>query len=46
MQQDGGKHKAASLGVKPFQPILDLQYRLRCRECDAKGKALVTVNSA
>ena len=30
-------------GVKPFTPILDLEMRLRCRECDARGRALVTV---
>jgi hypothetical protein len=32
-------------GMKPFAPILDLEMRLRCRECDAKGRALVTVRS-
>jgi hypothetical protein len=30
-------------GLKPFTPILDLETRLRCRECDARGRALVTV---
>lgn len=30
-------------GVKPYQTILDLQYRLRCRECDERGKVLVSI---
>jgi hypothetical protein len=31
-------------GVAPHQPIRDLERRLRCRECDAKGKVVVTIN--
>ena len=29
----------ATAGVKPYETILDLQNRLRCRECDVRGKA-------
>jgi len=31
------------LHLSPHMPVLDLERRLRCRECDAKGKALVSV---
>jgi hypothetical protein len=34
------------LELPPDTPVLDLERRLRCRECDAKGKALVTVKWA
>jgi hypothetical protein len=27
----------------PYTPVLDLERKLRCRECDAKGKAVVSV---
>jgi len=34
-------------GVKPYQPILDLRYKLRCRECDKKrGRAVVSIRWA
>jgi hypothetical protein len=33
-------------GVEPREPILDLQYRLRCRECDERGKVLVSIRWA
>jgi hypothetical protein len=33
----------ATAGVKPYQHIIDLQLKLRCRECDAKGKAVISV---
>jgi hypothetical protein len=33
----------ASAGVKPYQHILDLQLKLRCRECDVRGKAVVII---
>ena len=33
----------ATAGVKPYESILDLQYKLRCRECDAKGKVVISV---
>ena len=33
----------ASAGVKPYQTILDLPLKLRCRECDVRGKAVVTI---
>lgn len=33
-------------GVKPSVKVLDLGRRLRCRECDAKGRALVSIKWA
>jgi hypothetical protein len=30
-------------GVKPDDKLLDLESRLRCRECDARGKAAVSI---
>ena len=33
-------------GVKPYTPVLDLEHKLRCRECDAKGKAVVSIRWA
>jgi hypothetical protein len=30
----------------PFTPVVDLQPRLRCRECDAKGRAVVSIKWA
>jgi len=34
------------LRLPPETLILDLEPRFRCRECDAKGKAVVTVKWA
>jgi hypothetical protein len=34
------------LRLRPDDRILDLASRLRCRECDEKGKALVSVRWA
>jgi hypothetical protein len=34
----------ATAGVKPFQNILDLQYKLRCRECDRRGRVVISIN--
>ena len=31
------------LRLLPHTPVLDLEPRLRCRECDAKGKAVVSI---
>lgn len=31
------------LHLAPHMSVLDLERKLRCRECDAKGKALVSV---
>jgi hypothetical protein len=31
------------LHLRPETPILDLERKMRCRECDEKGRALVTV---
>ena len=36
----------ATAGVKPYQHVIDLQLKLRCRECDTKGKAVVSVRWA
>lgn len=36
----------ASAGVKPFQTILDLQHKLRCRECDVRGKVVFSIQWA
>jgi hypothetical protein len=33
----------ATAGVKEFQNILDLQYKLRCRECDRRGRVVVSI---
>jgi hypothetical protein len=33
----------ASLGLGPDDRVVDLAPRLRCRECDEKGKAAVAV---
>jgi hypothetical protein len=32
-----------SLGLKPQDRILDLERRLRCLECDARRKAVVSI---
>jgi len=31
------------LGVKPDEKVLDLKDRVRCRECDARGCAAVSI---
>jgi hypothetical protein len=36
----------ATAGINPTHRIEDLARRLRCRECDAKGRVIVTVFSA
>ena len=33
-------------GVKPYQNILDLRLKLRCRECDVRGKAVISIRWA
>jgi len=45
---DGLIHPSAlaSLGLRPDDRVVDLAPRLRCRECDAKGKAVVSVRWA
>jgi hypothetical protein len=30
-------------GVNPYETILDLQYKLRCRECDVRGRAVISI---
>jgi hypothetical protein len=34
------------LRLPPYTRVLDLAPRLRCRECDAKGKAVVSIRWA
>ena len=29
--------------LPPYTPVLDLERRLRCRECDARGRVAVSV---
>jgi hypothetical protein len=31
------------LRLPPHLPVLDLQHRLRCRECDQRGRAVVSI---
>jgi hypothetical protein len=33
----------ATAGVVPYRKVLDLSDRLRCRECDARGRAVVSI---
>ena len=30
-------------GIKPYEGILGLQHRMRCRECDQRAKVVVTI---
>jgi hypothetical protein len=34
------------LKLPPYMPVLDLEHRLRCRECDAPGKVAVSIKWA
>jgi hypothetical protein len=34
------------LRLPPHLPVLDLQYRLRCRECDRRGRVAVSIKWA
>jgi hypothetical protein len=34
------------LRLPPHLPVLDLQYRLRCRECDRRGRVVVSIKWA
>src|SRR5438067_9532032 len=34
------------LRLPPYNPVLDLEPRLRCRECDARGKVVVSIKWA
>jgi hypothetical protein len=34
------------LRLPPHMPVLDLQYRLRCRECDRRGRVVVSIKWA
>jgi hypothetical protein len=37
------KLRIKGVPLPPYTPVLDLERQLRCRECDAKGKAVVSV---
>jgi hypothetical protein len=39
-----GKRVPDRATLPPYTHILDLERKLRCRECDAKGKAVVSIN--
>ena len=41
-------HSGLQQGVRlpPFMPVLDLQYRLRCRECDGRAEVVVSIKWA
>jgi len=32
--------------LPPYTPVLDLERKLRCRECDARGKAVLSIKWA
>jgi hypothetical protein len=34
----------ATAGVEPYRKVLDLGARMRCRECDERGRAAVSVS--
>ena len=36
----------ARVGMKPHETIMDLQRRLRCRECDERGRVALLVRWA
>jgi hypothetical protein len=38
--------RSRGITLPPHTPVLDLERRLRCRECDARGKAVVSVRWA
>ena len=40
------KLRIKGLALPPYTPVLDLERKLRCRECDAKGKAVVSIRWA
>jgi hypothetical protein len=37
------KLRIKGLALRPYTAVLDLEPRLRCRECDARGKAVVSI---
>ena len=37
------KLRIKGLPLPPYAPVLDSERRLRCRECDARGKAVVSI---
>jgi hypothetical protein len=41
-----GNGLAERTRLPPYTPVVDLEARLRCRECNAKGKVVVSVRWA
>jgi len=35
--------RVRGLALPPYTPLLDLEPKLRCRECDTKGKGMISV---
>jgi hypothetical protein len=33
----------STAGVQPYETILDLQYKMRCWDCDERGKVRVSI---
>jgi hypothetical protein len=40
------KLRIKALPLPPYTPVLDLERRLRCQECDARGKTVVSIKWA
>jgi hypothetical protein len=38
--------RVKGLPLPPYVPVLDLERRLRCRECDARGRVMVSIRWA
>lgn len=36
----------ATAGAKPYEVLIGLQARMRCRECDERGKVVVSIRWA
>jgi len=41
-----GRRFLIGLRLPPYRTILDLERKLRCRECEARGKAVVSIKWA
>ena len=33
-------------GVRPDEPVQGLESRMRCRECDEKGRAVISIRAS
>jgi hypothetical protein len=38
-----GHGQPLTAGVEPYRKVLDLGARMRCRECDERGRVVVSV---